>query len=83
MSADESTPVAATARDAFAAQLRQLEEFVARAESEGEALPPALVEMMSRVREIMAALDGLSPILASLTSPPPAAASAVAKPEPS
>src|SRR5450830_853086 len=41
MSAAESMPVATTARDEFAAQLRQLEEFVARAESKGGASAPS------------------------------------------
>jgi len=83
MSAAESTPVATTARDEFAAQLRQLEEFVARAESKGEELPPQAAEMMSRVREIMDALDGLSTIIGGLNTPLPNVPSESPKPEPS
>ncbi|MEP7001627.1 MAG: hypothetical protein ABI969_14165 [bacterium] len=60
MNADESVPVTAAPRDGLAAQLRQLEDFVAQAESEGEELPPEAVEMVARLREIMQALDGLS-----------------------
>ena len=60
MSADEQVPGAATPRDGLAAQLRQLEDFVARAESDGGELPPEAVEMVARLREIMEALDGLS-----------------------
>jgi hypothetical protein len=60
MSADEQVPDATTPRDGLAAQLRQLEDFVARAEAEGDELPPEAVEMVARLREIMQALDGLS-----------------------
>jgi hypothetical protein len=60
MSTDESVTAAATPRDGLAAQLRQLEDFVAQAESEGDELPPEAVEMVARLREIMQALDGLS-----------------------
>jgi len=55
--ADMSTP---SPREGLAQQLRQLEEFVARAESDGEAMPAEAVEMIARLREIMEALDGLS-----------------------
>jgi hypothetical protein len=44
----------------LAQQLRQLEEFVARTESDGEDMPAEAVEMIARLREIMEALDGLS-----------------------
>jgi len=60
MSADEGVPSMTTPRDGLAAQLRQLEDFVAQAESEGDELPPEAVEMVARLREIMQALDGLS-----------------------
>jgi hypothetical protein len=60
MTADEQVPDATTPRDGLAAQLRQLEDFVARAESQGDELPPEAVEMVARLREIMQALDGLS-----------------------
>ena len=55
-----NTPDAALSREGFAAQLRQLEAFVSRAEAQGEALPPEAAEMVSRLREIMEALDGLA-----------------------
>ena len=74
MSAEESTPDVATPREGLAVQLRQLEDFVARAESDGEALPPEAVEMVARLREIMHALDGLSTsfdgLATSMTSVP-------------
>ena len=60
---DEGTTSGAPApspREGLAAQLRQLEEFVARAESQDGELPPEGMEMIARLREIMQALDGLS-----------------------
>lgn len=60
MSAEEGTSGAASPRDGLAEQLRQLEDFVARAESQGEALPPEGVEMIARLKEIVQALDGLT-----------------------
>jgi hypothetical protein len=47
-------------REGLAQQLRQLEEFVTRTESEGGEMPAEAVEMIARLREIMEALDGLS-----------------------
>jgi hypothetical protein len=47
-------------REGLAQQLRQLEEFVARAEGDGGEMPAEAVEMIARLREIMEALDGLS-----------------------
>ena len=41
-------------------QLRQLEEFVAKAESAGDALPPEAVEMVDKLRDIIQALEGLT-----------------------
>ena len=43
-------------------QLRQLEAFVARAEAQGDALPPEAAEMVVKLREIIAALEGLASI---------------------
>jgi hypothetical protein len=83
MSTDERTPVVSTARSEFAAQLHELEEFVARARSDGEELPPQAMEMMSRVREIMEALDGLSNITSESNTSTPSATSQSSKPEPS
>ena len=82
MSAAEGTPVAATPRDGLAAQLRQLEEFVARAESDGEELPPEAAEMVARLREIMQALDGLGTTFDGLNTPLPTVPSESPKPEP-
>jgi hypothetical protein len=68
----DETASAAAGRAGLLAQLRQLEAFVARTESEGEALPPEAVHMIARLREIVQALDGLT---ASMTaSDPPASA---------
>ncbi|MBA3673165.1 MAG: hypothetical protein H0W68_14235 [Gemmatimonadaceae bacterium] len=53
-------------RAPLAAQLQELELFVARLESDGEELPPEAVVMVARLREIVQALDGLS---ASLEPP--------------
>lgn len=63
-----SIPHDGAPRDGLAAQLRQLEDFVARAESDGDDLPPAALEMIARLREIMQALDGLSSTLGSIPS---------------
>ena len=60
MSAEEIGMETATPRDGLAVQLRQLEAFVARAESDGDTLPREAVEMVARLREIMQALEGLS-----------------------
>jgi hypothetical protein len=64
MSADQDaadgTRDAALSRESLADQLRQLEAFVATAESQGDALPPEAVEMVVRLKEIMEALDGLA-----------------------
>jgi hypothetical protein len=61
MSANEGLPDAAVARrDGLAAQLRELEAFVARAAAEGEEMPPAAREMVARLREVVQALDGLT-----------------------
>ena len=63
MTGDPPSPFDTVPRDGLASQLRQLEEFVARTESDGDELPPAAVEMIARLREIMQALDGLSSTL--------------------
>jgi hypothetical protein len=54
------TETASAGRAGLAAQLQHLEAFVARSESAGEELPPEAVEMMTRLREIVRALDGLT-----------------------
>src|SRR5450755_3752077 len=66
MSADENIPSPEQSRDAFAAQLRELETFMASTEADD--LPPEAVEMMTRLREVVLALDGLTSTL-GLASP--------------
>ena len=51
---------AAVGRASLAAQLRQLEDFAARAVSEGDSVPPQATEMIAHLREIVQALDGLT-----------------------
>jgi hypothetical protein len=61
MSAGDEVPTAAsTGREGLATQLRELEDFVARSDAAGEPLPPEALEMVSRLREIVKALDGLT-----------------------
>lgn len=60
MSPGDRLPDAATEREGLAAQLRQLEAFVAKSNADGEAPPPAALEMVARLREIVLALDGLT-----------------------
>ena len=57
---DELPNAAAAGRDGLAAQLRELEAFVAKADADGDALPPEAKEMIVRLREIVRALDGLT-----------------------
>ena len=71
MSAEEIGMDTLTPRDGLAAQLRQLEAFVARSESDGDALPPEAVEMVARLREIMHALEGLTSSFEGLNAVPP------------
>lgn len=47
-------------REGLNDHLRQLEEFVARAETEGSEIPIEAAEMIARLREIILALDGLA-----------------------
>lgn len=72
MSTDDLGATALSPRDGLAQQLQQLEAFVARSEAEGEELPAEAVEMVTRLREILLALDGLTSTLASHETPPPA-----------
>jgi hypothetical protein len=62
---DEKLNDAAAGRDGLATQLRALEEFVARSESQGDVLPPEAMEMVARLREIVQALDGLTRSIAT------------------
>jgi hypothetical protein len=57
---DRLPDAAAAGREGLAAQLRELEEFVAKSEASGEELPPEATEMVKRLREIVRALDGLT-----------------------
>ena len=66
-SADDAAS-AAVGRASLAAQLRQLEDFAARAVSEGDSVPPQATEMIEHLREIVQALDGLT---ASMAERPP------------
>jgi hypothetical protein len=72
MSAETGTPdtPAPSPRDGLAQQLRQLEDFVAKTESQGGEMPPEAVEMIARLREIMDALDGLSASFGDLSPVP-------------
>ena len=60
MSANESRPDPVAGREELKAQLRELEEFVAKAAADGDPLPPAALEMVQRLREVVSALDGLT-----------------------
>lgn len=57
---DPINAAAASGREGLAAQLRELEAFVQRAESGGDSMPPQALEMIARLREIVQALDGLA-----------------------
>ena len=63
-SPDDDAARAAEGRAGLAAQLRQLEDFAARAKSEGDSLPPQAAEMIAHLREIVQALDGLTASMA-------------------
>ena len=80
MNAADGASAAATPREGLAAQLRQLEAFVARAESDGDALPPEAMEMVARLREIMHALDGLSSTFDELSTSSPNVSSESSEP---
>jgi hypothetical protein len=68
---EEGMNSAAAGRDGLATQLHALEEFVARSEAEGDALPPEAAEMIARLREIVQALDGLTASIATERELPP------------
>jgi hypothetical protein len=70
VSAESGEPTVTPPREELATQLRQLEEFVARTESQGDEMPPEAAEMVARLREIMQALDGLSASFGDVQSPP-------------
>lgn len=60
MTAEEGVAQPADPRAGLAAQLQQLENFVATAEANGDELPPEALEMIARLREIVRALDSLA-----------------------
>ena len=62
---DQEINDAAAGREGLATQLRALEDFVARSEAVGDALPPEAMEMVARLREIVRALDGLTASVAA------------------
>lgn len=70
MSADELGAEALSPRDGLVQQLTQLEAFVARAEADGEELPAEAIEMVTRLREIVHALDGLTSMMSQQEQPP-------------
>ena len=53
-------PASTDPREDLGGKLRALEEFVARAESSGEEVPPEAILVVAHLREIMSALDGLT-----------------------
>ena len=57
---DELPASARAERAEFAAKLRELEEFMQKSDAKGEPMPAAAKEMIERLREIVAALDGLT-----------------------
>jgi hypothetical protein len=63
MSVEDVTSGAASPRDGLVEQLRQLESFVAQAEAAGDTLPAEAIEMVTRLKEIVQALDGLTSTL--------------------
>lgn len=67
---DLEASAARSGRDGLAAQLRELEAFVTRADASGDALPPEAAEMVERLREIVAALDGLTASLGDAGAAP-------------
>lgn len=72
MTADDEQDLsdAEAGRAGLAAQLRELEAFVARSDATGDELPPEAIEMIARLREIVQALDGLTSSMAETPAPP-------------
>ncbi len=58
-------------REGLSDHLRQLEEFVAKAEREGTDVPGEAAEMITRLREIIIALDGLAQSMEGGAEAPP------------
>lgn len=59
----------ASPREDLVAHLQQLEAFVEQSKASGEEIPPEAAEMVSRLREIMLALDGLASSMEGPGSP--------------
>ena len=53
-------PISGDARRDFAEKIQQMEAFVETAKASGEEVPPEVLEVMTHLREILAALDGLT-----------------------
>ena len=53
-------PIGDDARNDFAEKMQQMEAFVATAKASGEEVPPEVLDVMTHLREILAALDGLT-----------------------
>ena len=70
--APDDAASAAAGRASLAAQLRQLEDFAARAASEGDSVPPQATEMIAHLREIVQAIDGLTASMAERETRPDA-----------
>ena len=60
MSDDTSVSESESPRADLGAHLKQLEQFVEESTASGADVPPEAAEMISRLREIMLALDGLA-----------------------
>lgn len=58
-------------REGLSDHLRQLEEFVAKADTEGSEIPVEAAEMIARLKEIILALDGLTASMEGGAASPP------------
>ncbi|MEO7458253.1 MAG: hypothetical protein ABIY52_18485 [Gemmatimonadaceae bacterium] len=65
------TDDAPSPREGLSDHLRQLEEFVERAETDGSDVPVEAAEMIARLREIILALDGLTASMDGGAAAPP------------
>lgn len=83
MSAEDVTPGTVSPRDGLVEQLRQLEAFVAHAESAGDGMPAEAVEMLARLKEIVHALDGLTSSLGERVASTVAQRGGASAPDPS
>ncbi len=69
MNDDASAPLQESPREDLVAHLKQLEAFVEQSKASGEEIPPEATEMISRLREIMLALDGLASSMGAPDTP--------------